>query len=219
MNKGNVLHSDNSDSKSSTSANGKEKKSKLLIGILIAIFLGTLVGGWFPDIALKFSILGEVFLNSLMMLVVPLVVLSLIVGITRLGDIRNLGSLGGRTVAYYIVTTSIAVLIGIVIVNIIQPGKGIRPGEIHLDYSYTVGGENNHTIFLSGKKWEKEQYSDKYIIILLDQRVQGIIESFTYTSVTVGLWESVQAEDKFYIVAEDGTQLQFQRIGRQLVSA
>ncbi len=212
-------HSENSDSKSFTSIeNRKERKSKLLICIFIAIFFGTLIGGWFPNIALKFSILGEVFLNSLMMVVVPLVVLSLIIGITRLGNIRNLGSLGGWTVVYYLVTTCTAVLIGIIIVNIIQPGKGIKPGEIHLDYSYTIGGENNRTIFLSVEKLYKGQYSTKYVITLLDQKVQGIIESFTDTSITVELWESVQTEDKYYIIAEDGTQLQFQRVGRQLVS-
>ena len=126
MDKRKILNSEHIDSKSFTSKNGNESKSRLLIGILIAILLGTLIGGWFPSIALKFSILGEIFLNSLMMMVVPLVVLSLIIGITRLGDIRNLGSLGGRTVVYYLITTSIAVLIGIIIVNIIQPGKGIK---------------------------------------------------------------------------------------------
>ena len=124
------------------------------------------------------------------MLVVPLVMLSMIVGITKLGDIRNLGSIGGRTVLYYLMTTGIAVLIGIILVNIISPGKGISPGEKHAEFNYEVSGEYNRTILLLNRTWEKTNYNEKYVLILLDQNVQGTIESFSENSVKVKLWES-----------------------------
>jgi Na+/H+-dicarboxylate symporter len=219
MNENNLSESGKHRLKKFSSGKGKRKRPSILLCIIIAIILGTLTGGWFPDFALNFSIFGEVFLNSLMMLVVPVVMLSLIVGITRLGNIRNLGSVGGRTIAYYLITSGIAVIIGIIIVNIIKPGKGIQPGETHPDFHYTVGGKNSRTVFLSSEKWEKTRYTDKYDIVLIDQAIQGTIESFSDTSVTVKLWESAHAEEQFYIITEDGTQLQFSRIERQLVSS
>ena len=65
-------------SKLSTLSEKKHSQSRkwILTGIITAIFCGTLVGGWIPNLAVKFSILGELFLNSLMMIVVPLVMFS-----------------------------------------------------------------------------------------------------------------------------------------------
>ena len=77
----------------------------LLYGIIIAIILGGLIGGFAPDFAESTHILGDIFLTLLKMIVVPLVIFSMVVGITNLGDIRNLGSIGGRTVLYYMATT------------------------------------------------------------------------------------------------------------------
>lgn len=193
--------------------------SRLLVGIVIAIVVGTLVGGFLPNLGVKVSILGEIFLNLLMMLVIPLVMLSMIVGITGLGDIRNLGTIGRRTVLYYIVTTGIAVLIGIIAVNIVRPGKGISPGETHPELSYTVGGERSRTVVLTNGAWDKTRYNEKYVVVLLDQNVRGAIESISETSVTVKLWESREPGDLFYIPAEDGTRLPFRRKEGQLVSA
>lgn len=101
---------------------------RILIGIVIAIIVGLIVGGWVPNFAAKTILLGNIFLNALKMIVVPLVMFSMIVGITGLGDIRNLGPIGGRTVLYYMATTGLSVLIGIILVNIIQPGKGMGAG-------------------------------------------------------------------------------------------
>ena len=214
-------NSHSSPDRTAQSTSSPEKKGNppyILIGIIIAIILGTITGGWLPNLAVKFSILGDVFLNSLMMLVVPLVMLSMIVGITKLGDIRNLGSIGGRTVLYYLMTTGIAVLIGIIIVNIVLPGKGISPGEKHPDFDYIVSDKNNRTILLSNRTWEKSNYNEKYLLILLDQNVQGTIESFSENSVKVKLWESRHPENQYYIKSEDGTRFPFHHIDGELVS-
>ncbi|MDH3717691.1 MAG: dicarboxylate/amino acid:cation symporter [Planctomycetota bacterium] len=65
---------------------------------------------------------GELFLQVLKLLVIPLVMTSMICGITALGDVRNLGKIGGWTLIYYMTTAGAAVLLGIVLVQIIQPG-------------------------------------------------------------------------------------------------
>jgi Na+/H+-dicarboxylate symporter len=210
---------DPSSRSNSSSTPGKGGHKRLLTGIVIAILVSTVVGGWFPDVAVKFAILGELFLNSLMMIVVPLVMFSMIVGVTGLGDIRNLGSIGRRTVIYYLMTTGISVLIGIVLVNIIQPGKGISPGEKHPESGYRLSGESSRTVTIQDGVWDKTNYNDNYMIVLLDQAVHGVVESISKNSITVKLWESDRLGDSFYITAEDGTRLPFYRVDGELVSA
>jgi Na+/H+-dicarboxylate symporter len=66
---------------------------------------------------------GDLFLQVLKLLVIPLVVTSMMCGVTSLGDVRKLGRIGGATIGYYMITTTIAVLIGIMLVQVIRPGK------------------------------------------------------------------------------------------------
>src|SRR5947207_11576508 len=73
----------------------------------------------------NFAFLGEIFLNALKMLVVPLIMFSMTAGIARLGDVRKLGRLGGSTLALYLLTMGLAVITGLILVNLIQPGHGV----------------------------------------------------------------------------------------------
>ena len=68
--------------------------------------------------------IGDVFLRLLQMLVVPLIVSSLITGITGMGDLRTLGAIGGRAIGFYLTTSFLAILTGIAVVNVIRPGSG-----------------------------------------------------------------------------------------------
>jgi len=96
----------------------------ILAGMIAGAVLGALGGYFFPDFFLAIKFIGTLFLNALKMVVVPLIVASMIVGVTSLGDIRKLGKIAWKTIFYYIVTTSFSVLIGIILVNIIRPGVG-----------------------------------------------------------------------------------------------
>lgn len=94
--------------------------------LTIAIALGALFGGifgwaWGQEM-LAIAWLGDIFLNGLRLLVVPLVMLSLTAGICQLHSIRRLGPLGLRTILYFMSTTAISVVIGLVFVNLFQPG-------------------------------------------------------------------------------------------------
>ena len=191
---------------------------KILIGIIIAIIFGTIVGGWLPGVAVKTSILGEIFLNLLKMIVVPLVMLSMIVGITGLGDIRNLGPIGGRTVLYYMATTGISVLIGIILVNVIQPGKGISHGEERPELAYTLSGDGDRTVNLTNGTWKRTRYSEKYMLMLSDQQVEGEIESLSEESATVKSWKN-KVEGVFHIATDSGEHLPFRRVNGEVVSA
>jgi proton glutamate symport protein len=71
--------------------------------------------------------LGTIFIRLIMMIVIPLIVASLILGTASLGDIRRLGRLGGKTVAFYMFTTAAAVTMGLLVSNIVRPGARIDP--------------------------------------------------------------------------------------------
>lgn len=101
----------------------------LLILIIISAISGVLVGWFFGDVSLQIGWLGDLFLNALKMVIIPLIVASVISGIGALGDVRKLGRLGGSTLLYYGLTTATAVFIGLIVVNIIQPGAGITLGD------------------------------------------------------------------------------------------
>lgn len=97
----------------------------LLIFILIGVVAGLFVGWYWGAAAVGVGWLGKLFLNTLSMLVIPLLVSAVISGVTSLGDVRHLGRLSAVTVIYYFITVVIAVLIGLFMVNLIQPGVGV----------------------------------------------------------------------------------------------
>ena len=99
---------------------------KILLSLLLAIFAGYIAG---KDAAIlgvtfnqMFAFLGALFLQALKMLIVPLVVSSIIVGISGVGDGPDLGRLGGKTLIFYLVSSLLAIIVGLTVVNFIEPG-------------------------------------------------------------------------------------------------
>ncbi len=103
--------------------------TKILIGLVAGAVVGMVanLGGIEPLQRLLGALepLGTAFINLITMVVIPLVVASLLVGTASLGDLRKLGRIGGKTLVYYMMTTAIAVTIGLVLSNVIEPGSGI----------------------------------------------------------------------------------------------
>ncbi len=97
----------------------------LLVFIIVGVVAGLGVGWYWGEAAVGVAWLGKLFLNTLSMLVIPLLVSAVISGVTSLGDVRQLGRLSAVTIAYYLITVLIAVLIGLFMVNLIQPGVGV----------------------------------------------------------------------------------------------
>ena len=106
--------------------------NKLLFALLGGIILGILVGGFAPTFGQSIYFLGELFLQALFVMVVPLVMSSIVVGVSSLGDVRKLGPLGARTVIFFMATTGIAVIIGLVLVLLIQPGVSSHPETLNI---------------------------------------------------------------------------------------
>jgi Na+/H+-dicarboxylate symporter len=104
---------------------------QILIALILAAVAGSLVnestGIFGITLVGVFEFIGTLFINALKMLIVPLIASSIIVGVAGIGSSGNLGRLGGRTIAFYVVTTLAAILVGLMLVNVVNPG--------------TVGGE------------------------------------------------------------------------------
>ncbi len=170
----------------------------ILYGIIVALISGALVGGFLPDFAKNLKFIGDFFMNSLMMVVVPLVMVSMIVGITSIGDIREVGTLGWRTMIYFLATTAIAVLIGIILVNTIRPGKGMGDRTLQ-NAPYQITG--NTMTLLGGATFQKTTYHDPkdrgypYVIQLKDQNIQGRVSQLapmTETTLSVEQWVTAE---------------------------
>jgi solute carrier family 1 (high affinity glutamate transporter) protein 1 len=94
-----------------------------MIGAIVAALL---IAWQFPNFAMSLDLGGQVFLRLLMMIVVPLVMASVMSGILGLGDVRKLGKPGATAIGYYFMTTVLAVTIGMIVVNVFQPGVGFK---------------------------------------------------------------------------------------------
>jgi len=97
--------------------------TKILIGLLVGIPVGLVLG---PRAA-AIKPIGDIFIRLIWMIVVPLVFASIFVGTASLGDLRKLGRIGAKTISYYLITTAIAITIGLAIANIAKPGAGLNP--------------------------------------------------------------------------------------------
>jgi Na+/H+-dicarboxylate symporter len=117
-----------------------KKNNILLYLMLIGISMGGLCGWVFGKEMLVVEWMGEMFLDTLKMLVIPLIISSMIVGITGLGDIRKVGKAGTITLIYFLSTSGIAVMVGIIVVNIMQPGLGV---ELTTDIPEKVAGKES----------------------------------------------------------------------------
>lgn len=100
------------------------KKSKLTLFIFIALILGVVVGWLFPTFASKLHPLATIFLNMIKMIIAPLLFSVLVTGIAGHGNVKSLGRLGVKTIVYFEVVTTLALVIGLVVGHIFKPGIG-----------------------------------------------------------------------------------------------
>ncbi len=108
---------------------------QILIAILLAFICGQLTGTELSIFGVTFyamyDFIGTMFLNALRMIIVPLIMASIICGVANMGGRSDLGRLGGMTLGYYALTSTLAILVGLVYVNLISPGiiDGVAAGE------------------------------------------------------------------------------------------
>jgi len=98
----------------------------LTVQVLIAIVLGIIVGAIFPEFGAKLKILADIFIKLIKMLIAPIIFLKVEIDIGSMGYVKKVGKIGGKALLYFEIVSTFALAIGLIVVNIVQPGKGFN---------------------------------------------------------------------------------------------
>ena len=150
--------------------------NRLTVYIVIGLVAGIIIGSIFSPMADQawvqwidqfiFNVVGQIFLNLIFMVVVPVVFISIVLGVVGVGDPKTLGSLGIKTIAFYLITTAIAITVAISIALVLQPGDGqaelLDSSEVEEYRETELGGDTGEAI---------DQSVDETIINLIPSNV------------------------------------------------
>jgi Na+/H+-dicarboxylate symporter len=134
----------------------KQLHWQIIIGLVLGLLFGVLsaVMGWNAFTSDWISPFGTIFLNLLKLIAVPLILASLITGVASLSDLSKLSRIGGKTIGIYMLTTVIALVIGLTIVNVMQPGKTVPP-DMRERLEATYGGDASARTLLADQAKER----------------------------------------------------------------
>ena len=125
------------------------KHSKLTALIFIALILGVIIGHFAPDFAVKMRPFAVIFLRMVKMIIAPLLFATLVVGVAGHGDAKSLGKIGLKTIVYFEIVTTLALIIGLTMANIFKPGVGFVTGNtvhaIHMQEAGLMAATQAHT--------------------------------------------------------------------------
>ncbi len=111
----------------------------LYIQVLIAVFVGILIGYFFPDFGKTLKPLGDGFIKLVKMIIGPIIFCTVVHGIAAMGDLRKLGRIGIKTLLYFEVVSTIALILGLTVVNLWKPGAGLHIDAATLDPNIAAG--------------------------------------------------------------------------------
>lgn len=97
----------------------------LYVQVLLGITLGVLLGLFWPETGVKMQPLAEIFIKAIKMLIVPIIFCTVVTGIASMGDLKRVGRVGWKALVYFEVLTTLALIIGLLVANIAQPGAGM----------------------------------------------------------------------------------------------
>ena len=106
---------------------------QLYVVVFAAMLLGIAFGFLYPDLGVKMKPLGDAFINLVKMLISPIIFCTVVHGIASMGDLRKLGRVGGKTLFYFEAVSTLALVLGLVVVNVLKPGAGFNINPATLD--------------------------------------------------------------------------------------
>ena len=132
---------------------------KIIIGLILGLLFGIMAAsqGWGEFTSDWIAPFGKIFINLLKLIAVPLVLSSLITGVASLSDLKKLSRIGGKTITIYIATTAIAVTIGLITVNLLEPGETV-PDDMKIKL------QNTYQSAASGKLEAAEEVKDRSVL-------------------------------------------------------
>ena len=151
----------------------KKKKIELHTQILIGLILGVAAGLVLGEKIVFIKPVGDAFIKLIVMIVVPLVFASLIVGTASLGDIKKLGRIGAKTLMFFLVTTVIAIAVGLILGNTFKPGSGL-PEETK---QQLLSAHEGKVTLSEDKLEEAPSITETLVNIIPDNPVKSLSES------------------------------------------
>ncbi|MBT8603725.1 dicarboxylate/amino acid:cation symporter [Polynucleobacter paneuropaeus] len=105
----------------------------LYFQVLVAVVIGVLLGNFYPEIGVSMKPFGDAFIKGIKMLIAPIIFCTVVLGIAGMEDMKKVGRTGGLALLYFEVVSSLALIIGLVVVNVLQPGSGMNIDPASLD--------------------------------------------------------------------------------------
>jgi aerobic C4-dicarboxylate transport protein len=119
-----------------TPVTGKEKTplyKSLYFQVIVAIVLGVLLGHFYPETGAAMKPLGDGFIKLIKMIIAPIIFCTIVVGIAGMEDMKKVGKTGGYAVLYFEILSTVALVVGLIVVNVLQPGAGMNVDPATLD--------------------------------------------------------------------------------------
>ena len=107
----------------------------LYVQVLAAIAVGVILGAWQPELGAKMKPAGDAFIALVKMIIGPVIFLTVVVGMARMGDLKHVGRIGLKALVYFEVLTTLALAIGLTVANVVRPGAGMHIDPVSLDAS------------------------------------------------------------------------------------
>ena len=122
----------------------------LYFQVLLAIAIGVTLGHFFPGLAVKMKPFGDAFIKLIKMMIAPIIFTTVVVGIAKIGDMKEVGRVGLKALVYFELVSTLALAIGLVVVNVVRPGAGVNANVSTLDANavatYASGAKSLTTV-------------------------------------------------------------------------
>lgn len=123
---------------------------RLYCQVLLAILIGVVLGHLQPDLAQKMKPLGDLFVKLIRMLIAPIIFTTVVVGVARMGNLKEVGRVGLKALVYFEVLTAVALMLGLVVANVFRPGSGMNVDFTSIDAgtvsAYTAGAKAQNSV-------------------------------------------------------------------------
>ncbi len=182
----------------------------LYLQVLVAIAIGVLLGHFRPDLGEQMKPLGDGFIKLVKMIIAPVIFLTIVAGIAKIGDLRHVGKIGLKAILYFEVLTTLALVIGLVVANLVQPGAGMDIDPAQLDAS-------------SVAKYQKAAEEQGTVAFLLDVIPETFVSAFTSGKLLqvllvailagIALTRMGSSGKRLLDLAEDASQVVFDIVG------
>lgn len=165
--------------------------------VLVAILLGGLTGVFSPELGVALKPLGDGFIKMIKMIIGPIIFLTIVTGIAHVGDVKKVGKIGGKAIIYFEIVTTLALILGMLAMNIFQPGVG---------FDTEHGTKGDISKFTAAAATNKEHSTAEFILNIIPDNIIGAFANgdllqVLFVSVMFGMALSAMGEKGQTIIA------------------